>query len=339
MNNSLLSICQAEDHHNPVTEKMKKTNEELLAQISTLRIRNKELEALDIQRRGMEKALTKQTHDLKERIKEINCLYSISKIVEKPDISLEEIYQGVIELIPYSWQYPEITCSRLIINGESFVTENYVEVPWKQSANIAVYGKNVGILTVCYREEKPQHYEGPFLKEERLLLNAIAERLGRTTEQKQAEKALHESKKKLKQQNQLLKDKNIALREVMNQIISEKKKLEERVLDNIDELLLPLLKKMQNKGSQIEAGYLKVFENNLQQLTSSFGNNLSRKIPRLTPRENEICNMIRSGLSSKEIANLLNISYRSVETYRNYIRKKLGITNKKINLTTYLANL
>ena len=194
-------------------------------------------------------------------------------------------------------------------------------------------------MTVCYREEKPQHYEGPFLKEERLLLNAIAERLGRTTEQKQAEKALHESKKKLKQQNQLLKDKNIALREVMNQIISEKKKLEERVLDNIDELLLPLLKKMQNKGSQIEAGYLKVFENNLQQLTSSFGNNLSRKIPRLTPRENEICNMIRSGLSSKEIANLLNISYRSVETYRNYIRKKLGITNKKINLTTYLANL
>ena len=129
MNNSLLSICLAKDHHNHVTEKMKKTNEQLLAQISTLRIRNKELEALDIQRRGMEKALTKQTHDLKERIKEINCLYSISKIVEKPDISLEEIYQGVIELIPYSWQYPEITCSRLIINGESFVTENYVEVP------------------------------------------------------------------------------------------------------------------------------------------------------------------------------------------------------------------
>ncbi|CCK82195.1 MULTISPECIES: helix-turn-helix transcriptional regulator [Desulfobacula] len=323
---------------------MKKTDEQfldeqLLDQVSALRIRNAELEALQIRHNQMEKKLTQQTHDLKERIKEINCLYNISKIVEKADISLNEIYQAVIEVIPCSWQYPEITCAQLIINGKQFVTENYMEVPWKQSADIILYGETVGVLSVCYREQKPELYEGPFLKEERSLINAIAERLGRTSEQKQAEKALYESEKKLKKQNQLLKDKNIALREVMNQMISEKKNLEERVLDNIDELLLPLLKKLQNKGSDIEDEYFKVFEDNLKQLTSSFGSSISRKIPRLTPRENEICNMIRSGLSSKEVAKLLNISYRSVETYRNYIRKKLGITNQKINLSTYLATL
>ena len=318
---------------------MEKTNEQLLAQVSALIQKNAELEALGHRHNRMAETLTQQTHDLKERIKEINCLYSISKIVERADISLTEIYQAVIEVIPCSWQYPEITWAQLIINGKEFVTQNHMEMPWKQSADIILYGEHVGVLSVGYREEKPPLYEGPFLKEERSLLNAIAERLGRTSEQKQAEGALHKSEKKLKEQNQLLKEKNIALREVMNQIISEKKHMEERVLDNVDTLLLPLLNKLQNKGSNIEAEYFRVFEDNLKKLTSSFGSSLSRKIPRLTPRENEICNMIRSGLASKEIARLLNISYRSVETYRNYIRKKLGITNQKINLTTYLGTL
>jgi DNA-binding CsgD family transcriptional regulator len=334
-----LTPVLVKEHHNLTYGKMKKTNDQLLAQVSALVLRNSELQALSHRHNQMEETLTQQTHTLKERIKEINCLYSISKIVEKANISLNEIYQGVIEVIPCSWQYPEITCAQLIINGEEFVTKNYTQIPWKQSADIILYGERIGILNVGYREEKPQLYEGPFLKEERSLLNAIAERLGRTSEQKQAEKALHKSKKKLKEQNQLLMEKNIALREVMNQIISEKKNLEERVLDNVDEFLLPLLKKLQNKGSNIEEEFFRVFENNLKQLTSSFGSSISRKIPKLTPRENEICNMIKSGLSSKEIARLLNISYRSVETYRNYIRKKLGITNQKINLTTYLASL
>ncbi len=318
---------------------MKKTNEQLLAQVSVLKLRNAELEALERRHNRMEETHIQQTHALKERIKEINCLYSISKIVEKADISLNEIYQGVIEVIPRSWQYPEITCAQLIINGQEFITQNYTQIPWKQSADIIVYGEHVGILSVGYREEKPMLYEGPFLREERSLLDAIAERLGRTSEQKQAEKALHKSEKKLKEQNQLLMEKNIALREVMSQIISEKKNLEEKVLDNVDQLLLPLLKKLQNKGANIEAEFFRVFENNLKELTSSFGSSISRKIPKLTPRETEICNMIRSGLSSKEVARVLNISYRSVETYRNYIRKKLGITNQKINLTTYLASL
>ncbi|MCP3873773.1 MAG: LuxR family transcriptional regulator [Desulfobacteraceae bacterium] len=318
---------------------MKKPDEQLLTQVSALLSRNAELEALEIRHNRMEKTLTQQTHNLKERIKEINCLYTISKIVEKADVSLNEIYQGVIEVIPCSWQYPEITCAQLIINKGKFVTKNYAQVPWKQSADIIVYGEKVGILSVCYKKEKPELYEGPFLKEERSLLDAIAERLGRTSEQKQSEKALNESEKKLKEQNQLLYEKNIALREVMNQMISEKKNLEEKVLDNVDEFLLPLLKKLQNKSSNIEKEYFKVFEDNLKQLTSSFGSSISKKLPRLTPRENEICNMIRTGLSSKEVAKLLNISYRSVETYRNYIRKKLGITNQKINLTTYLATL
>jgi DNA-binding CsgD family transcriptional regulator len=107
----------------------------------------------------------------------------------------------------------------------------------------------------------------------------------------------------------------------------------------VEHLLLPLVKKMEEHGSNLEKEYLQLLEDNIAQLTSSFGTKISRLHQRLTPRENEICNMIRTGLSSKEIGKMLNLSYRSVETYRNHIRKKLGITNKKINLTSYLSGL
>jgi len=125
----------------------------------------------------------------------------------------------------------------------------------------------------------------------------------------------------------------------MDQIILEKKNIEKKVIANIDQLILPLLKKLSHKSSRLEKENIDLLESNLNILTSSFGSEITKIVPKLTPRENEICNMIRGGLSSKEIANLLNISYRSVETYRNHIRKKLGLINKKVNLTSYLSSL
>lgn len=291
------------------------------------------------EQKRMETALREQAHALRERIKEINCLYGISKLVENADKSLEEIYQGIVELIPGSWQYPKITSAQLTINGQVYKTENHKESAWKQSGDIVVYGEKVGVLVVCYLEERPASYFGPFLKEECTLLDAITERLGRITEHKQAEKSLNESRIQLKNQNILLQDKNIALREIMEQVLNEKKNLEERVLANVDRMLLPLIRKLKNRDARMEKQYIHLLEENLMSLTSQFGSKISRIIPKLTPRENEICNMIRSGLSSKEIAGVLNISFRSVETYRNFIRKKLGITHKKVNLTSYFASL
>ncbi|MDY0220539.1 MAG: LuxR C-terminal-related transcriptional regulator [Desulfobacterium sp.] len=276
---------------------------------------------------------------LKERIKEINCLYDVSKIVEQGELSLEVIFQKVIDLIPSSWQYPEFTCAQLLINDQSYRTANYKNTFWHQRADVVAQGQPLGVLTVCYLEKRPERDEGPFLTEERSLLNAIAERIGRTWEHRQTERALGLSEQKLKDQNLMLKDKNIALREIMNQVTTEKETIEKNILANVDKFLLPLVKKLKNRGSAIDRQYLDLLEESIRQLTSGFGIQISKKSPGLTPRENEICNMVRSGLSSKEIAKLLNISYRSVETYRNYIRKKLGITNKKINLATYLASL
>jgi len=307
--------------------------------IDTLIRRNRELEQLEQDHRRMEMIFKQQAHNLQERMKEINCLYGISKVLEQTGLSLEETFQQVVNLIPPSWQYPEITCAQLLINDQSFRTENYKNTFWKQQAKINAYGEPIGILTVCYLEKRPDLDEGAFLAEERSLINAVAELLGRTINRKQAEAELRESRRKLKEQNQQLKDKNIALREVMSQLREEKVDLEKRVLANVENLLLPLVKKMEDQGSDLDREYLFLLEENIAQLTSSFGTKISQLHQRLTPRENEICNMIRTGLSSKEIGKMLNLSFRSVETYRNHIRKKLGITNKKVNLNSYLSGL
>jgi PAS domain S-box-containing protein len=156
------------------------------------------LGARDITRRVLIDAEKKTlTHALGERVKELSCLYSISKLIMTPDISLEEILDGTVNLIPPSWQYPEITCARVVLEDWDFRTENYRESRWKQTADISVHGVISGMVEVCYLEEKPEIDEGPFLVEERNLIDAIAERLGRTTERLRSGERIHQNELQL----------------------------------------------------------------------------------------------------------------------------------------------
>ncbi|GAJ15518.1 unnamed protein product, partial [marine sediment metagenome] len=139
------------------------------------------------QQKKMEEALNKRTDALKERVKELNCFYGIARLVEKENISLEEILEGTVNLIPSSWQYPEVAASRIILEGQTFKTKNFKETPWKLASDIMVGGKRTGLLQVIYVEERPESDEGPFVKEERNLISAIAERLGRIIERKRME--------------------------------------------------------------------------------------------------------------------------------------------------------
>ena len=147
----------------------------------------KELELSETERKRLE-------HDLAERVKEIQCFYSISSIVEKSRITLDELYQEVADLLPEAWQYPEITCARVIINNKRFETENWCETKWKQSSDIKVHGVKAGAIEICCLEERPPIGTSPFLMEEKLLIDSVAERLGKITERMLAEEALRESK-------------------------------------------------------------------------------------------------------------------------------------------------
>jgi PAS domain S-box-containing protein len=140
--------------------------------------------------------MRQKPHNIGERVKELYCLYGIVNLVTQQDISLEEILQGIVDLIPPSWQYPEITCARVIIHGREWKTKNFRETIWKQTSEIKLYGKQSGVLEVYYLKENPEIDEGPFLKEERKLINAIAGLTGRIIERKQAEEFLKASEKK-----------------------------------------------------------------------------------------------------------------------------------------------
>ncbi|HEX73788.1 MAG TPA: PAS domain S-box protein [Dehalococcoidia bacterium] len=149
---------------------------------------------------GIMRDITKRKlteYDLNKRVKELECLYSITNIVERPGIPLNELYQEVTNLLPVSWQYPEIACARIIINDKEFRTINYAETQWKQASSIKVNGVKTGLVEVNYLELRPEIAEGPFLKEERLLINAVAGRLGRITERMSAQEALVKAKDEL----------------------------------------------------------------------------------------------------------------------------------------------
>ena len=129
-----------------------------------------------------EEALLQYTHELDERVKELNCLYGISNLLEKLDVLFEEVLQGTVELIPPAWQYPEITCARIIVDEKEFETANFKETKWGLLSDIFVSDKLIGSIEVYLLEERPESKDGYFLHEERKLLNAVAELIGRTIE-------------------------------------------------------------------------------------------------------------------------------------------------------------
>ena len=163
-----------------------KAKERLKNELAELRQRITDIELKKCleHRKRLEEELEKRTHDLRERVKELNLLLGISKLVEERDFSLGEILQGSVDLIPSAYYYPEITCARIILKDKEFRTENFRETPWKQASEIRVHGKIIGTVDVFYLEAKQKRDEGPFLKEERELINAVAERLGRIIERK-----------------------------------------------------------------------------------------------------------------------------------------------------------
>ena len=151
------------------------------------------------ERKQAEEELQKSMSELDERVKELNCLLEISRLVEKRNLTLDEIIQGIIDLIPPAWQYPDITCAKINFKGKEVKTSNFKETLWQQTRDIIVHGVQSGNLVVGYLEEKPECDEGPFLQEERALLDAISERLGRIIERRWAQEEMHKSEEKFRE--------------------------------------------------------------------------------------------------------------------------------------------
>jgi predicted nucleotidyltransferase len=136
-------------------------------------------------------------HELKERVKELNCFYRITKIVRNSKLSTDEALQEVVKVIPPAWQHPVYTCARITLNGREFQTENFQKTQWVLGSDIAIDDTKIGILEVYYLEECSLENEGPFLTEERKLIDAIADLLGKFIEERRMKEELERSRKKL----------------------------------------------------------------------------------------------------------------------------------------------
>jgi signal transduction histidine kinase len=112
--------------------------------------------------------------ELRERIKEITCLYGIARVVARQRASFDEIIQGIVELLPPAWLYPEAACARIVLNGQSYETEGFRETLYRQVSDVVVDDEKVGFVEVVYLERKLALDEGPFLAEERSLIDSVA---------------------------------------------------------------------------------------------------------------------------------------------------------------------
>jgi len=190
------------------TEDERKTKVQLIGELAEMRQRIVELEAhakqiepvlaeheqiypvMDESTREFIAISNQFKHNLADRVKELRCLYGIATIAEKSEITLDELYQEVANLLPSSWQYPEICCARITTEDKEFRTANYRDAKWRLCSDIKIGGVKAGAVEVNYLEKRPKLDEGPFSRDERRLIDAVAAQMGRITERKRAEEEL-----------------------------------------------------------------------------------------------------------------------------------------------------
>ncbi len=141
------------------------------------------------ERQRAKEELEQAQHNLGERVKELTCLYGLSKLIESPGIPFEDILNGVLKLIPPAFQFPDITTSRITYDGREYKFGNFEETKWKLSTKVEII-ERILLIEVNYLEDKP------FLKEEHDMIRDIGVRLKATLEEKEAQNRLRESEEK-----------------------------------------------------------------------------------------------------------------------------------------------
>ena len=275
---------------------------------------------------------------LRERIKELNCLYGVSQLAERHFNNLDNLLEELVDFLPYSWQYPDITCVRIVYKENTFKSEGFKVTQWRQSARIYVYSEPVGEVAIFYLEERPPADEGPFLAEERALLDALADQIGTIATRISAEMELQDINKQLSLERKALQESNAALRTVLTRIEEEKNEIYRDIKTNVDKIIMPILLGLAMELPQTQSKYIEMLKTSLEEITSPFVSQLSESYHALTPTEITIGNMIRNGMRTKEIAQLRGVSMATIHRHRENIRRKLKITNENVNLATYLQS-
>lgn len=275
---------------------------------------------------GIESSLEKQ---LRERVKELNCLYNLTRLIEENENSIDALLQSAVEILPGSWQYPELACARIVFKGRTYQTKNFKMTQHTQQSVLMFFGEPEGMVEVYYLKKLPTLDEGPFLKEERLLIDAVSDHIAKAVQRITAQR-------QLLIERQALQDANVALHDSLVQSKQEKKMIGASIQAKIDKIITPFFYALEAEMDERQKKYLSLLKKNFQDIVSPFVEGKHDILTRLSPVEVMICDMIKNGLSSKEIANLRGITPATVGRHRENIRHKLGLANSKINLVSFL---
>lgn len=192
------------------------------------------------------------------------------------------------------------------------------------------------LLTINNREVYLWGKAGPLYDTEGNIIGAI-ETVREITERKKMELALQKRESDLETKTQELKDLNAALRVLLKQRDDDRNIVEEKLLSNVKLLILPYIEKLKGQIDTGSRSFINVLESNLRDIVSPFAHKLSSQYLNLTNKEVQIANLIKEGLSTKEIANFLNVSEAAINLHRYRIRQKLSLT-KEQNLQSFLCS-
>jgi PAS domain S-box-containing protein len=279
----------------------------------------------------------------------------------------EEKYRGIFEHSPLGI---------LHIDKEGIITasnEKLAEILGSSVEKIvgfdllhSVKDEKVRAATISVLSGEIAHYEGSYLSvtgDGRAYLHGVFSPISSSdgsivaaigiiediSKRKGAEEALQKAHNELEQRvadrtaqldrkTERLMETNVALKVLLDRREEDKKALEEKVMFNVEKLIYPYLEKLKMRCNEESQDFLKIIQSNLDGITSSFAHNHKNYLSNLTPAQIQIANLIKQGQTTKEIASLLNLSPSTIACHRQEIRKRLSLTNNKVNLQAALTN-
>ena len=274
-----------------------------------------------------------------------NFIFANPSICETLGYTEEELTQmGVFDIHPKDSLEHAVSEYEAQAKGEKLLALN---IPFLKKDGTIIYidtasstvkiGRKLTLMGIFRDATDRKRMEEELQKAHNKLEQRIEER---TAELLKANKQLKESQQNLQIKASDLAELNAALNILLDKREKDKEVLEEGILTNVRTLIEPYLTKLKkSKLPQSQKTLLDILESNLNEIVSTFTRKLSSKYLNLSPSEIQVANLVKHGKSNKEIAEIYNVSKRTIAFHRENIRKKLGLTNKKTNLKTYLMSI
>ncbi len=256
--------------------------------------------------------------------------FEISELIDSFIDDIERILEVLIQELPRAFRYPEFVHVLIRLEGRIKRSPDFKETTRCLKSPVISPGEDFGSLQICYDEELSIDSREPFLEEEKLFLKDLARRLGRLAERARLIN-------KIEMGEMSIRDKDTAIKEILDHSRVERRELSERFLHNIDTLILPLIESLSTdlKETQHEEK-VALLRKNLEEIAAPFSSKLAAQFKSLSSKELQVCSMVRIGLGTKDIAAMLHLSTSTIERHRENIRRKLQLTGKKMNLARYL---